>query len=337
MSERTLQEQMITGGPHFRNVLNCHYSNQLHTHCGDGALPLKPNRQDPSKMALPAPAALDSTAARALLCLPGPSTAADAPEWIDPPGDCTPRRQGHLRRPRGHGDASQGAPDLRRRLDPLARETSPSLRLGKALELVRLVPVPYRDAAASADRDAGAELGKLGRRLPGIDDRIVQAHRERADRPLATSSADARFDLACRLIEAARAPRVRIAALAGRLAIKSSRPLASQTVHIIREAKTRQTIVAFTTMSALINIDRGERSCGRDAITADAAAEASSSARAVAMTLIGGPSAKHASPTGRRQQPLLAIGSQSRRRVAVRSARVGLEAVRAFHRARQRP
>ena len=34
MSERTLQEQTITRGSHFRNVLNCRYSNQLHTHCG---------------------------------------------------------------------------------------------------------------------------------------------------------------------------------------------------------------------------------------------------------------------------------------------------------------
>jgi hypothetical protein len=37
LSERTLQEQTITGDPYFRNILNCSYSKKLHTHCGDGA------------------------------------------------------------------------------------------------------------------------------------------------------------------------------------------------------------------------------------------------------------------------------------------------------------
>jgi hypothetical protein len=46
MSERTLQEQTITGDPHFRNVLNSHYSNQLHTRWGDRAQILLSGKPD---------------------------------------------------------------------------------------------------------------------------------------------------------------------------------------------------------------------------------------------------------------------------------------------------
>ena len=56
--------------------------------------------------------------------------------------------------------------------------------------------------------------------------------------------------------------------------------MATQTVHVISEAKARPTMVAFTTMSAFMNIDHGERSCGSDEIAAEAATDTSSSARA---------------------------------------------------------
>jgi hypothetical protein len=48
-----------------------------------------------------------------------------------------------------------------------------------------------------------------------------------------------------------------------RLANRSSMLLASQTVQVTTEAKARPTITAFTTMSAEVNIDHGDRSRGR--------------------------------------------------------------------------
>jgi hypothetical protein len=44
----------------------------------------------------------------------------------------------------------------------------------------------------------------------------------------------------------------------------SSKPFASHTVQVTTEAKARPTITALTTMSALRNIDHGDRSLGRE-------------------------------------------------------------------------
>jgi hypothetical protein len=57
-----------------------------------------------------------------------------------------------------------------------------------------------------------------------------------------------------------------IATRARRLARTSSKPFASQTVHVAIEAKARPTITAFTMMPALRNIDQGDRSLGSESI-----------------------------------------------------------------------
>src|SRR5215470_13587800 len=54
-------------------------------------------------------------------------------------------------------------------------------------------------------------------------------------------------------------------ALALRRANRSSTHLASQTVQVTSDAKARPIITAFTTMSALMNMPHGDRSCGSSA------------------------------------------------------------------------
>ena len=73
-----------------------------------------------------------------------------------------------------------------------------------------------------------------------------------------------------RLVEHAQAPRAPL-----RVAFHNSRFLASHTVQVTSEAKTRPTITIFTTMSALRNMPQGDRSRGSAALAITGAAGAS--------------------------------------------------------------
>jgi hypothetical protein len=68
---------------------------------------------------------------------------------------------------------------------------------------------------------------------------------------------------------------------ARRFAVKISSPFASQTVQVVKEAKARAIMTALTILSAFMNIDNGERSCGKEAIAGDVAMAGSSAAAAL--------------------------------------------------------
>ncbi|GAA3838207.1 hypothetical protein GCM10022626_00050 [[Pseudomonas] carboxydohydrogena] len=82
-------------------------------------------------------------------------------------------------------------------------------------------------------------------------------------------------------------------------ATNCSRIFAKQIVHVISEAKARPIITSFTTISADMNIDHGERSCGTtDAFAASAAGKAVGAGAAAAGTAVAGVTAEGVAGAG---------------------------------------
>ena len=181
-----------------------------------------------------------------------------------------------------------------------------------------------RQHARSPHVAAGARLDARQRQREAL----LEPSADRPDERLSSSTAALQIDRAhssTGLVSLWRAASSRVRVLEkdcivalARFATMSSRPLTSQSVHVIMDAKASPTIIDFTTMSASMNIDQGERSCGSGGTTAEGrrpnylvsarllrrsrekAAPASDGERQCDPVILGAIRPTLASPTGRR-------------------------------------